>query len=65
MEVFFIIALSQSEMNNIIKKEYPNADNKLLSNKLGIKEQTLRYKASKLAVKKSEAIIKHYKTIGN
>lgn len=56
-----MISLSQKNIKNIIEKEYPDADNKILANKLGIKEQTLRQKASKLGVKKSERFEENYK----
>lgn len=52
--------LSKEDINNIIENQYPDADNRILSNKLGIKEQTLRSKASKLGVKKSEAFMEKY-----
>ena len=56
----FMILLSKEDMINIIKKEYPDADNKILATKLGIKEQTLRSKASKLGIKKSESFMNKY-----
>lgn len=52
--------LSKDYINKVIIEEYPDADNKSLANKLGIKEQTLRSKASKLGVKKSEQFMKQY-----
>lgn len=52
--------LSADMVNNIIKKEYPNADNKVLARKLGIREQTLRFKASKLGIHKSEEFMEKY-----
>lgn len=55
-----MILLSKENINNIIEKEYPNADNKALSDKLGIKEQTLRRKASKLGIKKSRSFMEGY-----
>lgn len=55
-----MITLSKNDVNQIIIKEYPHADNKILANKLGIKEQTLRKKASKLGVRKGEVFMKEY-----
>lgn len=50
------------EIIEIIKKEYPNCDNKYLAKKLGTTESSLKTMASKLGVKKSnEYMNKIYK----
>ncbi|MCR2045123.1 hypothetical protein [Anaerosalibacter massiliensis] len=43
-----------NEKKQIMKNEYPNSDNNKLAKKLGYTESTLRTKASKLGLKKSE-----------
>lgn len=54
--------LHEDKMTEIIKNEYPNSDNKYLSEKLGISESALRTKASRLGIKKSnEYMSKIYK----
>lgn len=43
-----------NKMIQIIKDEYPDSDNDILSKKLGISEPALKTKASRLGIKKSE-----------
>jgi len=42
------------KMIQIIKGEYPDSDNDILSKKLGISQSALKTKASRLGIKKSE-----------
>lgn len=48
------------KMIEIIKKEYPDAVNSELATKLDITESSLRYKASKLGIHKSDDFMKEY-----
>lgn len=52
--------LYTNEMIEIIKNEYPDSDNEILSNKLGISQNSLRWKASQLGIRKSDVFMKEY-----
>lgn len=52
---FSVASLHTDEIISIIKKEYPNTDNKELAKRLGISESALRSQASKLKIRKSHA----------
>ncbi|WP_353093803.1 hypothetical protein [Tissierella praeacuta] len=52
--------LYTNEMIEIIKNEYPDSDNEVLSNKLGISQSSLRWKASRLGIRKSDVFMKQY-----
>ena len=52
--------LYTDEMLDIIINEYPNSNNKILADRLGISEGTLRWKASQLGIRKNDDFMKDY-----